>query len=119
VITDFHRSEIDVIDLSTIDADTTWSGNQSFTYIGGNAFSGEAGELNFRSGIISGDVNGDGYADFQIRVNGHEPAGRRLLPLIAGRNGNRCEKSGCAVQYSTPALIFMISVCANPGMRLK
>ncbi|RVM02177.1 calcium-binding protein, partial [Sinorhizobium meliloti] len=37
---------------------------------GGNAFSGEAGELNFRSGIISGDVNGDGYADFQVRVNG-------------------------------------------------
>ncbi|RVN17462.1 calcium-binding protein [Sinorhizobium meliloti] len=70
VITDFHRSEFDVIDLSTIDADTTWSGNQSFTYIGGNAFSGEAGELNFRSGIISGDVNGDGYADFQVRVNG-------------------------------------------------
>ena len=64
------RAEYDVIDLSTIDADTTWSGNLSFTYVGSNAFSGEAGELNFRSGIISGDVNGDGYADFQIRVNG-------------------------------------------------
>lgn len=70
VVTDFHRSEWDVIDLSTIDADTTWSGNQGFTFIGDRAFSGEAGELNFRSGVLSGDVNGDGYADFQIKVNG-------------------------------------------------
>ncbi|MDK1384639.1 calcium-binding protein [Sinorhizobium sp. 8-89] len=70
VITDFHRSEYDVIDLSTIDADTTWSGNQSFTFIGSSTFSGEAGELNFRYGVVSGDVNGDGYADFQIKVNG-------------------------------------------------
>ncbi|MBB4184882.1 calcium-binding protein [Sinorhizobium terangae] len=70
VIADFHRSEWDVIDLSTIDADTTWSGNQSFTFIGSRGFSGEAGELNFRSGVVSGDVNGDGYADFQIKVNG-------------------------------------------------
>lgn len=70
VITDFHRSEFDVIDLSTIDADTTWSGNQGFTYIGSSAFSGEAGELTFRAGVLSGDVNGDGYADFQIRAYG-------------------------------------------------
>ncbi|MCA1403490.1 calcium-binding protein [Ensifer sp. IC3342] len=70
VIADFHRSEWDVIDLSTIDADTTWSGNQSFTFIGSRGFSGEAGELNFRYGVVSGDVNGDGYADFQIKVNG-------------------------------------------------
>lgn len=41
VITDFRRAEYDVIDLSTIDADTIWSGNQSFTYVGSNAFSGE------------------------------------------------------------------------------
>ncbi len=70
VVTDFRRSEFDVIDLSTIDADTTWSGNQKFTYIGSSAFSGDAGQLNFRSGILSGDVNGDGLADFQIKVNG-------------------------------------------------
>ncbi|MBP1883001.1 calcium-binding protein [Sinorhizobium mexicanum] len=70
VIADFHRSEWDVIDLSTIDADTTWSGNQKFVFIGSAAFSGDAGELNFRSGVVSGDVNGDGYADFQIKVNG-------------------------------------------------
>ncbi|ASY62008.1 putative protease [Sinorhizobium sojae CCBAU 05684] len=70
VITDFRRTEFDVIDLSTIDADTTWSGNQKFTYIGSSGFSGDAGQLSFRSGILSGDVNGDGYADFQIKVNG-------------------------------------------------
>ncbi|VTZ64691.1 hypothetical protein EMEDMD4_670006 [Sinorhizobium medicae] len=28
------------------------------------------GKLNFRSGIISGDVNGDGQADLQSKVNG-------------------------------------------------
>ncbi len=70
VIADFHRSELDVIDLSTIDANELSSGNQKFTFIGGASFHGKAGELRFGSGVISGDTDGDGYSDFQIKVSG-------------------------------------------------
>ncbi len=70
VIDDFHRSEYDVVDLQSIDADITRGGNQEFNFIGGQSFHGQAGELRFASGILSGDVNGDGRADFEIRMNG-------------------------------------------------
>lgn len=70
VISDFRASQNDVIDLSSIDANARAAGNQSFSFIGGSAFSGKAGELQFKAGIISGDTNGDGRADFQIKVNG-------------------------------------------------
>lgn len=71
VITDFSRAQDDYIDLRKIDADLTHSGNQAFDFIGSKGFSGEAGELRFSSsGILSGDVNGDGRADFEIKVAG-------------------------------------------------
>ncbi|KQS96328.1 MULTISPECIES: calcium-binding protein [unclassified Rhizobium] len=70
VIADFHRSELDVIDLSTIDANELRGGNQAFTFIGGASFHGTAGELRFGSGVVSGDTDGDGYSDFQIKVSG-------------------------------------------------
>lgn len=69
VIKDFHRSELDVVDLSTIDANELLSGNQKFTFIGGLKFHDKAGELRFISGAISGDTDGDGVADFQIKVS--------------------------------------------------
>ncbi len=69
VITDFSRASFDLIDLSGVDADWTLGGNQRFDYIGSRAFTGEAGELNFRNGIVSADMDGDGLADFQIKVN--------------------------------------------------
>lgn len=70
VIVDFYPSEDDYIDLHAIDADTTFGGNQNFEFIGSKAFSGNAGELRFSGGIVSGDVNGDGISDFQIAVSG-------------------------------------------------
>ena len=60
----------DHIDLRGIDADTGAAGNQAFTFIGASAFSGEAGELTFSRGVLSGDVNGDRIADFRIAVSG-------------------------------------------------
>jgi Ca2+-binding RTX toxin-like protein len=72
VITDFSRSQGDVIDLGGIDADWTSSGNQSFTFIGSKGFSGNAGDLQYRNGEIAADVDGDGQADFHIEIaNGH------------------------------------------------
>jgi Ca2+-binding RTX toxin-like protein len=70
-ILDFSRVQSDVIDLSTIDADTDGTaGNQAFNYIGAAAFGGVDGQLRFSSGILQGDVNGDRVADFEVRVAG-------------------------------------------------
>ena len=67
VIDDFKPdSQDDVIDLRDIDANTLRSGNNSFTFIGKDGFSDTAGELRYSGTIISGDVNGDGRADFEI-----------------------------------------------------
>jgi serralysin len=45
------------------------SGNQAFTFIGKSAFTGKAGQLTFANGVLSGDVNGDAIADFQVAVS--------------------------------------------------
>jgi serralysin len=66
-IQDFLRGT-DRIDLRSIDASTKTSGNQAFSFIGSKSFAGHAGELNFVSGVLSGDVNGDRTADFRIKV---------------------------------------------------
>ena len=66
-IQDFLRGT-DRIDLRSIDASTKSSGNQAFSFIGSKSFAGHAGELNFVSGVLSGDVNGDRTADFRIKI---------------------------------------------------
>jgi serralysin len=72
-ITDFMQGE-DSIDLSSIDADLWTQGNQAFTFIGGAAFSGTAGELRFgfdgTDTWLQGDKDGDGVADFEIVLSG-------------------------------------------------
>jgi VCBS repeat-containing protein len=64
----------DLIDLAGIDARTNLAGNNVFSYIGERSFSGVAGQLHSQivSGntIVSGDVNGDAVADFEIEVTG-------------------------------------------------
>jgi hypothetical protein len=77
-ITDFV-SGLDRMDLSLIDADTTTPGvRDPFDFIGNTLFSGTAGELRYTpgNGILSGDVNGDGVADFRIEL-----VGKPLLQL--------------------------------------
>ena len=66
-ITDFDRNA-DHIDLSGIDANSTLTGDQAFAWIGASAFSGAAGQLHYTRGVLSGDINGDGIPDFEIRV---------------------------------------------------
>jgi len=68
-ITDFKHGQRDKIDLSFIDANTKNNGNQKFTFIGDDEFTGKAGQLRFDKKIVQGDVNGDGKADFEIHVN--------------------------------------------------
>ena len=63
-------SGTDKIDLALIDADSGAVGDQAFTFIGGSAFSGKAGELRVEmvgsTAHVVGDVNGDGVADLHI-----------------------------------------------------
>ncbi|MDR6292623.1 MULTISPECIES: calcium-binding protein [Inquilinus] len=79
-ILDFSSSQGDKIDLHLIDANTTVAGDQAFTFIAG-AFTHVAGQLHaIGSGadtLVEGDVNGDGTADFQIKLSG-------LPTLVAG-----------------------------------
>jgi hypothetical protein len=73
VILDFERG-LDVIDLSTIDANALRVGDQAFHFIGERRFSDRAGELRIvesdRALLIEGDVDGDGWADLQFEVRG-------------------------------------------------
>jgi Ca2+-binding RTX toxin-like protein len=68
-ILDFVRAQGDKIDLSTIDAKTHTAHNNAFHFIGAAAFHHHDGELRCAGGVIQGDVNGDGKADFEIHVN--------------------------------------------------
>ncbi len=73
MITDFQTG-IDKISLNfDANTNTQWNGNSGFdlfTWIGGQQFSGTAGELQFANGRLSGDTNGDKNADFQILMDG-------------------------------------------------
>jgi serralysin len=68
-ITDFV-SGTDKIDLTLIDANANVAGNQAFAWIGNAAFSNVSGQLRYDNGVLSGDVNGDGRADFTINLTG-------------------------------------------------
>jgi serralysin len=71
-IYDFDGDNGDFISLNSIDANTGKSGDQAFKFIGEANFTKSAGQLHFIVGtsstLIEGDVNGDGKADFQIKV---------------------------------------------------
>ena len=65
-ITDFQHS-VDKIDLSAIDADTTQSGNQAFTFNPSGAFTHHAGEL-----IIPTSPAGPGGQSPDSSCGGHQ-----------------------------------------------
>ncbi|MCA0399196.1 MAG: cadherin domain-containing protein [Proteobacteria bacterium] len=76
IILDFTRGQ-DKIDVTTIDANAGLAGNQNFAFVGTGAFTGTAGQLRYDTTAgdgfthIFGDVNGDGVADFEIRLQGN------------------------------------------------
>jgi len=82
-IRDFKSGE-DHIDLHDVDADINTADDQDFQFIGKAQFSHVAGELRYATlrtevathrifnVIISGDVDGDGRADFTIQVDKHK-----------------------------------------------
>jgi Ca2+-binding RTX toxin-like protein len=80
-IEDFRQSEMDRIDLGQVDADRTIGWDQAFAFIGSDDFTGVAGQLRYHqtggNTYVEGDTNGDGAADFDIRLYG-------LIDLVAG-----------------------------------
>lgn len=73
-ISDFNSGQGDQIELKGIDAREDVSGNQAFTLIGNDRFSGQSGELrvwnNGESTFVGGDTDGDGDRDFRIELSG-------------------------------------------------
>lgn len=74
-IMDFTRADGDRIDLSAIDARSgSGTSNDAFTFIGTQAFGKVAGQLRAThddgATLVAGDTNGDGNADFLIRIEG-------------------------------------------------
>ena len=73
-IGDFSRKQGDRIDLKGIDASTEIDGDQAFSFIATQGFHKKACELRYEikdgDTYLFGDVDGDGKADFSIRVDG-------------------------------------------------
>ena len=68
-ISDFTASATggpDRIDLTGIDANGDLAGEGAFTWLGSGAFTNVAGQLRYESGLLQGDINGDGIADLVI-----------------------------------------------------
>ena len=69
-VLDFSVARGDKLDVSKIDANSQLAGNQNFSFVGEQDFSGVAGELRFSQRLLQGDINGDGVADFEIKLVG-------------------------------------------------
>jgi serralysin len=65
-ILDFNSAQGDKIDLTDLETAT----GHSFHFEGAGAFAGTQGELRYNNSILSLDADGDGAADFQIKVAG-------------------------------------------------
>lgn len=73
---DFHSG--DLVDLTDIDANTAHAGNQAFTFVGKNEFSGTAGELR--------SLAGEGYTTLVGEINGDQIEGLRGYLGLDGGN---------------------------------
>ncbi|MBX9750064.1 MAG: hypothetical protein K5Q68_10660 [Roseococcus sp.] len=66
VIADFSAAQGDRIDLRRMDTNAALAGDQAFAWIGGASFSNQAGQLRYAGGVLAGDLDGNGVADFQV-----------------------------------------------------
>ncbi len=63
----------DRLNLAAIDANINLLGDQAFTLIGDERFSGRSGELRYDGSNLTGDVNGDAAADFTVVIANDVP----------------------------------------------
>jgi Ca2+-binding RTX toxin-like protein len=73
-VTDFASAQRDRLNVHSIDANSGVTGDQDFKFISTQGFHSVAGELRYAADgantIVQGDINGDGMADFSIKVLG-------------------------------------------------
>jgi serralysin len=79
-ITDFQTG-VDKIDLSTLDANESVAGVQSFTFIGGANFTA-LGQARFAGGQLQLNTTGNTGADFVVAVTGTVVAGDLILSNV-------------------------------------
>ena len=77
-VSDFVHG-VDVIDFTSMDANSGIAGDQTFTFIGSAAFSNVAGQLRAYTdtsvNYVTGDVDGNGTADFLINLGSAQVTG--------------------------------------------
>lgn len=66
VITDFSSG--DKIDLSTIDANTSLTGDQAFTHV--SAFTTAGSQIMYSNGVVYFNTDHDTTAEYQIQLTG-------------------------------------------------
>jgi serralysin len=71
VIVDFTPG--DKIDVGRFDTNPGAPGDQAFVFIGQAAFSNVAGQLRYANGVVEGDVDGNGVADFSVIIANAAP----------------------------------------------
>lgn len=71
----------DRLDLSALDANPARAGDQAFRFLGDSHFTHHAGELATHGDWLSGDLDGDGTADFRLRIDGHDDLSQNNLIL--------------------------------------
>ena len=80
-VLDFTHTQGDRIDLKAIDAIAGTGANNAFHFIGKQAFHHTKGELHYAvshgNALVSGDIDGNGAADFTIRLD-------HVSSLVAG-----------------------------------
>ncbi|WP_440092655.1 M10 family metallopeptidase [Pseudomonas syringae] len=69
IITDFNSQQGDKLSFLKMDANVDTKALDAFSFIGSGEFTG-AGQLRFADHVLSGNVNGDLHADFQIQLVG-------------------------------------------------
>jgi len=57
--------------FSAFDGDSTSEGQQKFSFIGKQGFSGTAGELRATRSVLEADLNGDSLTDFAVNLRGN------------------------------------------------
>ncbi len=72
VIVDFKPEQGDRLGIATVTNNSKLFEGSQWIYIGSNEFTGTADELRFSGNMLSGDIDGDGKADLQIRLKGLE-----------------------------------------------
>jgi phospholipase/lecithinase/hemolysin len=69
-ILDFNPQQGDRLGINAVLGMTKSLSGQGWTYIAADSFSSKAGELRFVDGFLQGDLDGDGRADLQVRLDG-------------------------------------------------